>query len=112
MEEMIQKHDKDEKNRLKEYHKNYQAEKKKKFLHCIKMSGNTLNFNEVEINKNRYHGSNQSIELNLVDVHKIVTVSEMPLKHGDKSLKYFIGYADGDIITPLCIKLSQMSGFI
>ena len=44
------------------------------------MSGNTLNFNEVEINKNRFHGSNQSIELNLVDVHKIVTVSEMPLK--------------------------------
>ena len=30
MEEMIQKHDKDEKNRLKEYHKNYQAAKKKK----------------------------------------------------------------------------------
>ena len=36
MEEMIQKHDKDEKNRLKEYHKNYQAEKKKKILALYK----------------------------------------------------------------------------
>ena len=71
-----------------------------------------MKLKSIKTDKNRCHGSKQPIELNLVDVHKIVTVSEMPRKHGDKSLKYFIGYADGDIITPLCIKLSQMSGFI
>ena len=33
-------------------------------------------------------------------------------KHGDESLKYFIGYRNGDIIRPLCIMLPQMSGYI
>ena len=28
------------------------------------------------------------------------------------SFKYFIGYSDNDDITPLCIKLPQMSGYV
>ena len=28
------------------------------------------------------------------------------------SLKYFIGYNDNDIIRPLCLKLSKMTGYI
>ena len=28
------------------------------------------------------------------------------------SLKYFIGYNDGDVIRPLCIKLPQMIGYV
>ena len=28
------------------------------------------------------------------------------------SLKYFIGYNDDDVIRPLCIKLSQMIGYV
>ena len=28
------------------------------------------------------------------------------------SLKYFIGYNDDDVIRPLCIKLSQMIGYL
>ena len=28
------------------------------------------------------------------------------------SFKYFIGYNDNDIIRPLCIKLSQMTGHV
>ena len=28
------------------------------------------------------------------------------------SLKYFIGYNDGDVIRALCIKLPQMSGYV
>ena len=51
---------KDEKNRLQEYQKNYQAKKKK--MYSIKMSGKTLNFDKVEINKNKFKRvlSNQS----------------------------------------------------
>ena len=45
-----------------------------------------------------------------MDVHKIVTLFK--IKYSDKSLKYFIGYGDIDVIRPLYIKLSQMSGFI
>ena len=33
--------------------------------------------------------------------------------YGNKnSLKYFIGYNDNDIIRQLCIKLSQMTGYV
>ena len=28
------------------------------------------------------------------------------------SLKYFIGYNDGDVIRPLCIKLPQIIGYV
>ena len=37
------------------------------------MSRKTLNFREVEINKSKFHDSKQPNDLNLVDVHKIVT---------------------------------------
>ena len=29
-----------------------------------------------------------------------------------KKFKYFIGYNDNDVIRPLCIKLSQMTGYV
>ena len=32
--------------------------------------------------------------------------------HSDESLKYFIGYQEGEIVKPLCIFLHQMSGYI
>ena len=33
-------------------------------------------------------------------------------KHSDDGFKYFIGYKEGEIVKPLCIILSQMSGYI
>ena len=37
----------------------------------------------------------------------------MVQSYGTKnSLKYFIGYSDGDVIRPLCIKLPQMIGYV
>ena len=29
-----------------------------------------------------------------------------------KSIKYFSGYNDNDVIRPLCIKLPQMTGYV
>lgn len=57
-----------------------------------------------------FHGSKQPIDLNLEQVHKIVTAYKV--EHNDKSFKYFIGYSDGNITSPSCMKLPQMSGFI
>ena len=47
-----------------------------------------------------------------VDVNKILVSKEEP--YGTKnSFKYFIGYNDNDtIIRPLCIKLSQITGYV
>ena len=67
-------------------------------------------FDRVGMNKNRLHGFKQPIDLNLVDVHKMVAV--LKIKSNDEKLKYFVGYGENDVFRPLCIKLSQMSGFI
>lgn len=58
--------------------------------HRNRMSQKTLNFEGVEINKKKFHISKQPINLNLVDVHKIVIAST--IKYGDKNFKYFLSY--------------------
>ena len=73
------------------------------------MKEKALNFDGVEINKQKFYASKQPSDLNLADAHKIVKASR--IEYGYKNFKYFIGYADGGSIRPLCIKLPQMSGF-
>ena len=46
-----------------------------------------------------------------IDVNKIL-VSEKESYSKNNSLRYFIGYNDNDVIGPLCLKLSQMTGYI
>ena len=61
--------------------------------------------------KKKFHASNQAIALNSIDTDKIVVSDKF--KHSDNGSKYFIGYLDnGDIITPLCVVLPQISGYI
>ena len=46
-----------------------------------------------------------------IDVNNILVSKNEP--YGNKnSFKYFIGYNDNDIIRPLCIRLSQMTGYV
>ena len=40
-----------------------------------------------------------------------IVISEK-FKQSDEGLKYFIGYQEGEIVKPLCIILTQMSGYI
>ena len=68
-----------------------------------------LKFGDVVVNKKEFHASKQAITLNLVNTNKIVVSDKF--KHSDDGFKYFIGYLhDDDVIRPLCIILSQMSG--
>ena len=46
-----------------------------------------------------------------IDVNKIL-VSKNEQYDKYNSFKYFIGYNDNDVIRPLCLKLSQMTGYI
>ena len=57
-----------------------------------------------------FHGSKQPIDLNLEQVHEIVTAYKV--EHDNKTFKHFIGYSHGNITSPSCMKLPQMSGFI
>ena len=45
-----------------------------------------------------------------MDINRIVISDRF--KYGNENFKYFIGYAEDNIIRPLCVVLPQMSGFI
>ena len=76
----------------------------------IKISEKTLKYNNIVVNKKQFHKSKQPIDLNLVNVDKIV-ISDI-FKHSDDGFKYFIVCEEDDFLTPLCIILPQMSGYI
>ena len=52
-------------------------------------------------NKNKKYFNNDNIDVNKILVSKKNNMS-----------KYFIGYNDNDVIRPLCLKPSQMTGYI
>ena len=74
------------------------------------MSEKTLKFNNIILNKKKFHRSKESIDLLSVDLDQIVVSHKF--KHNDEGFKYFIGYLKGEIVKPLCIILPQMSGYI
>ena len=74
------------------------------------MSEKTLKFNNIRVNKKEFHKSKQPINLMSVNLDQIVVSDKF--KHSDEGFKYFIGYQEGEIVKPLCIILSQMSGYI
>ena len=74
------------------------------------MSGNILKFNNIRVNKKKFHKSKQAIDLSLVNIDQIVVSKKF--KHNDDGFKYFIGYQEGEIIKPLCIILPQTIGYM
>ena len=74
------------------------------------MSGKSINFDDKKINKSSFYKNKKSSDLNNIDVNKIL-VSKKESYGTKNSLKYFIGYNDGDIIRPLCILLPKMIGY-
>ena len=74
------------------------------------MGEKRLKFNNIRVNKKKFHKSKQAIELDLVDTKKIVISDRF--RHSEEGFKYFIGYQENEIVKPLCIKLPQMNGYI
>ena len=74
------------------------------------MSEKALKFNNIILNKKKFHRPKEPIDLLSVDLDQIVVSHKF--KHNDEGFKYFIGYLKGEIIKPLCIILPQMSGYI
>ena len=69
-----------------------------------------LVFNDIGGSKKDFYASKQAIPLNLVNVNNIVVSPRV--KNNNDTCKYFIGYLHDDDAVPLCIILSQMSGYI
>ena len=75
-----------------------------------KTSEKTLKLNNIKLDKKEFHKSKEPIDLILVNVDQIVVSDK--LKHSAEGYKYFIGYQENEIVKPLCIILTQMSGYI
>ena len=80
------------------------------FFLNIKMSEKALKFNNILLNKKKFHRSKEPIDLLSVDLDQIVVSHKF--KHNGERFKYFIGYLKGEIVKLLCIFLPQTSGYI
>ena len=74
------------------------------------MTKKTLKFNNIMVNKKKFHMSKKAIDLMSVNINKIVVSDKFKLNN--KGSKYFIGYQEGEIGRPLYIILPQMSGYL
>ena len=75
------------------------------------MSGQSINFFDKKVNKSSFCKNTKLFSLHDIDVNKIL-VSKKESYSTKNSLKYFIGYNDGDVIRPLCILLPQIIGYV
>ena len=74
------------------------------------MSEKPLKFNNIRLNKKKFHKSKKPIDLMSANKDQIVVSDKF--KHNNEGFKYFIGYQEGEIVKPLCIILPQMNGYI
>ena len=74
------------------------------------MSEQKIKFGENVINKKDFYASKKAISLDLVDSNK--TIVSDKFKINDDSFKFFTGYSNKYKITPVCVILFQISGFI
>ena len=75
------------------------------------MSGNSINFNDKKIKISDFQKNRKTFNIDNIDVNKIL-VSKKETYGKYNSFKYFIGYNDNDVIRPLYLGLSQMTGYI
>ena len=75
------------------------------------MSGKNINFDDKKIKKSDFYKNKKINKIDDINVNNILVSKKEP--YGTKnSFKYFIWYNDNDIIRPLCIRLSQMTGYV
>ena len=76
------------------------------------MSERSINFDDKKIKKSDFYNENKKIfNIDDINVKKILVLKKE--KYGKyNSFKYFIEYNDNDVIRPLYLGLSQMTGCI
>ena len=77
----------------------------------IRISGNSINFDDKKIQKSDFYKKIYIFNINDVDVNNIlVSKKEKYGKHN--SFQHFMGYNDNNVIKPLYLELQQMTGYI
>ena len=74
------------------------------------MSRKSIHFDDKKIRKSEFYKNKKVFQIDEIDVNKIL-VSKKESYGTKNALKYFIGYNDDDVIRPLCVRLSQMTGY-
>ena len=75
------------------------------------MSRSSINFINEKIKKSDFYKNKKIFNIDNIDVNKIL-VSKKETYGKYNSFKYFIGYNYNDVIRPLYLLLSQMTGYI
>ena len=76
------------------------------------MNRKIINFNDKNIKKSDFYNKNKKIfNISDIDINKIL-VSKKEQYGEHNSFKYFIGYNDNNVIRPLYLELSEMTGHI
>ena len=75
------------------------------------MSGKNITFDDEKIKKSNFYKNKKLSKIDDIDLKKILG-SKKESYGTKKSLKYFIGYRDDDVIRLRCIKLPQMIGYV
>ena len=76
------------------------------------MNGKIINFDNKNIKKSDFYNKNKKIfNIDDIDVNKIL-VSKKEIFGKYNPFKYFIGYNDNNVIRPLYLELSQVTGYI
>ena len=74
------------------------------------MNRKNINVDDKKFKKSAFYKNRKVFQIDDIDVNKILVSKKEP--YGTKNaLKYFIGYNDNDVIRPLCLRLSQMTGY-
>ena len=69
-----------------------------------------MNFGDKKINQSNFYKNKKLFKIDDTYVNRRLVSKKEP--YGTKkSLKYFTGYNENDVIRPLCKKLSQMIGY-
>ena len=78
----------------------------------IRMNGNSINFDNKNIEKSDFYNKNKKIfNIDDIDVNKIL-VSKKEQYGKYNSFKHFIGYNDNDVMRSLYSFISQTIGYI
>ena len=75
------------------------------------MSRKNVNFRDKKLKKSDFYKNKKVAKIDDIDANKILVSKEEPYSTKN-SFKYFIGYNDNDVIRPLCINFSQMTGYV
>ena len=73
------------------------------------MNTKNINVDDRKIKKTEFYKNKKIFNIDDIDVNKILVSKKEPYGKNN-SLIYFIGY--NDVIRPLCLKLSKMTGYI